>query len=102
MSSSIALSPPERNTLLDYYRAHPDPRLRLRAHIVLLLADGHTWATITAVLFCSSRTIARWQRRFHDGGAPPLLSPPPRAPPPFPHFFAPVVGGLAPHAASPA
>jgi putative transposase len=64
MAASISLSDRERNTLLDYYRHHPDPALRLRCHIVLLLASGYPWATITAVLFTSSQTIARWQQRF--------------------------------------
>ena len=36
----------------------------LRWHILSLLADGHSWSLITAVLFCSSRTVARWQHRF--------------------------------------
>jgi putative transposase len=67
MNFSIQLTPPERNALLDRYRADPDPQLRLRAHIILLLAQGLPWATITAVLFCSSRTIARWKRAFHQG-----------------------------------
>ena len=95
MSSSIALSPDERNTLLDYYRAHPDPALRLRAHIVLLLADGHTWALIAAVLFCSSRTIARWKRRFQDGRVEALLGLPQGAPPRFADRLAQVVVGWA-------
>jgi putative transposase len=99
MSSSIALSPPERNTLLDYYRAHPDPALRLRAHLVLLLADGHTWALITAVLFCSSRTIARWKRRFQDGRIPALLGLPHGAPARFADRYAQVVVGWATQAA---
>jgi putative transposase len=71
--SSIVLYPDERKTLLDYLRCHPDPRLRLRAHIILLLADGHTWATICAVLYCSSRTIDRWQTRFRSGRTDALL-----------------------------
>ncbi len=66
MTTSISLSPTERNTLLRHYRApYHDPTVRLRAHILLLLADGYPWATIAAVLFCSSRTIARWKARFH-------------------------------------
>jgi transposase len=79
--SSIVLQPDERNTLLDYLRRHPDPQLRLRAHLILLLADGYTWATITAVLYCSSRTVARWQQRFLQGRAPALLGHPLGAPP---------------------
>jgi putative transposase len=64
MTSSIQLTSEERKTLLTHYRTGPDPQLRLRSHILLLLAEGLPWATITAVLFCSSRTIARWQARF--------------------------------------
>jgi putative transposase len=99
MSSSIALSPAERNTLLDYYRAHPDPALRLRAHLVLLLADGYTWALISAVLFCSSRTIARWKRRFQHGRVEALLGLPRGAPPRFADRLAQVVVGWATQAA---
>jgi transposase len=80
LTPTIALCPDERKTLLDYLRKHPDPHLRLRAHIILLLADGSTWALITAVLFCSSRTIARWKGRFDEGRVPALLGRPPGAP----------------------
>jgi hypothetical protein len=59
---------------LDYERAHPGPVLRLRAHIVLQLADSHTWVCIDAVLFCSSRAfIARWKRRFQREHVKALL-----------------------------
>jgi transposase len=74
MCHRIALTADERNTLLDYYRSplrHPE--LRLRAHILLLLASGHSWATIAAVLFCSTRTIGRWQKRFAHGRVEGLL-----------------------------
>lgn len=64
MSVSLSLSRQEHNTLLDYYRAHLDPAVRLRAHIILLLAQGRSWALITALLFTSSQTITRWQQRF--------------------------------------
>jgi putative transposase len=67
MSASISLAAHERNTLLDYYRCpYHQPELRLRAHILLLLADGYAWATIAAVLYCSTRTIARWKGRFEE------------------------------------
>src|SRR5262245_44059527 len=67
MTPSIALSDHERNCLLLSLRSSCDPIVRVRAHIVLLLADGHTWAVIAAVLFCSTRTIARWHDRFRSG-----------------------------------
>jgi transposase len=78
---SITLTADERTTLLDYLRHHADPQLRLRAHILLLLADGYTWALISAVLYCSSRTIARWKGRFDEGRVPALLGLPPGLPP---------------------
>ena len=73
MSHSITLTADERATLLDYLRRSPDPALRCRAHIILLLADGLSWSLITTVLFCSSRTVARWQDRFRQGRVPALL-----------------------------
>ena len=76
MHPRISLSPHERNALLDSYRSHPDPARRLRAHIVLLLADGRPWSLITAVLFCSSQTVARWQRNFLRGRLDGLLGQP--------------------------
>jgi putative transposase len=68
MTRSVTLDPRQRQALLDRYRKDRDPDVRFRAHILLLLADGHTWATVTTLLFCSSRTIDRWVKRFHEGG----------------------------------
>src|SRR4051812_40938687 len=73
MDGSIVLGGSRRKRLLAMYRAEPDPRVRLRAHVILLLADGHAWAVIAAVLFCSTATIARWKRRFERGGIEALL-----------------------------
>lgn len=67
MDGSIELKPKERKTLLEYYRKSSDPAVRLRAHILLLLADGHPWSQITAMLFTSPRTISRWKQRFERG-----------------------------------
>ena len=69
---SIALSPGQRKRLLGLYRKEPDPLVRLRAHIILLLADGHAWSAICAVLFCSTATVARWKERFERGGVEAL------------------------------
>jgi putative transposase len=93
MNSSIRLTAEERNALLDCYRAHPDPQRRLRAHIILLLARGVAWATIAAVLFCSTRTIARWKRRFGQDRVPGLLGQPRGAPVRFAARWAAVVVG---------
>jgi putative transposase len=79
--SAIIRHADERRTLLDYLRKHPDPQLRLRAHIILLLADGRPWAAIGIYLYCSSRTIARWKQRFAQGRVPALLGHAKGAPP---------------------
>jgi putative transposase len=68
MTTSIVLRPDQRNTLLRHYRRAARPDWRLRAHVLLLLADGWAWATIAALLYTSSSTIARWQARFLSGG----------------------------------
>ena len=68
MTHSVTLDVRQRQALLDRYRRDPDPEVRFRSHILLLLADDHTWETVAAMLFCSSRTIDRWVKRFHEEG----------------------------------
>src|SRR5258707_10455133 len=68
MNRSVTLDARQRQALLDRYRKDTDPDVRFRAHILLLLADGHTWAAVASLLFCSSRTIDRWVKRFHAEG----------------------------------
>jgi putative transposase len=80
LGHSITLTPDQRDTLLRYYRGPFDPRLRLRAHILLLLDDGRPWDDIARALFCSTRTIARWQARFRRGGLAALPGQPAGAP----------------------
>jgi len=66
--ATIALAEVERKELLRLYRTAADPEVRTRAHILLLLAAGFTWATIAEVLFTSPSTIARWKARFQREG----------------------------------
>lgn len=76
MDGSIVLGRGQRKRLLDLYRgkeAHP-AGVRLRAHIVLLLAERRPWSLIEQVLFCSTATIARWKTRFESGGGDALLA----------------------------
>src|SRR5262245_43096430 len=73
MSCTITLAAPERKALLDLYRHSPDPAVAHRAHLLLLLADGLPWDTITAVLFTSTSTIARWQQRYQQAGLEALF-----------------------------
>ena len=86
MSHSITLTPDQRSTLLRSYRGSSEPRLRLRAHLLLLLHDGRHWDDVARALFCSTRTIARWQRRFRAGGLAALAG---QAPGPAPRLAAP-------------
>jgi transposase len=57
-----------------------------RARVILLIADGHSYAAITTMTGCSSRTTALWKRRFeaqglsglaarHHGSKPTVLTP---------------------------
>lgn len=65
---TIHLTPTDRQALMGNYRRSPDAAVRLRAHILLLLADGYPWVTVSAVLFCSLDTISRWKQRFEAEG----------------------------------
>ena len=67
----------ERQALLEQYRKGASCRVRLRAHIILLLTQGYSWAVIAGVLFCSTRTIARWKSRVESEGLAAVLGPPP-------------------------
>jgi putative transposase len=80
LSHSSTLTPDQRATLLRYSRGPFDPRLRLRAHILLLLDDGHSWDHIARTLYCSTRTIARWKERFQHQGLQALPGLPPGPP----------------------
>ena len=75
MFGSIALCRHDRNALLDLYRRAHDPQLRLRAHLLLLVGQGYSWATIAAVLFTSTSTVNRWRRRFLAGGLEAVRGP---------------------------
>jgi transposase len=75
MDGSIVLDDSGRKLLLETYRKDPDPQLRLRAHILLLLAMGQSWLTISMLLFCSTATISRWKKRYQRGGLEAVLSP---------------------------
>ena len=68
MESHLRITARERQVLLEQYRQGVHTRVRLRAHIVLLLTQGDSWAVIAGVLFCSTRTIARWKSRVECDG----------------------------------
>ena len=43
-----------------------------RAHVILMLADGDSFATIAGTLGCSPDYINRWRRRFQSERMPGL------------------------------
>ncbi len=93
MSCTIALRPDERKALLRLYRHPGTPEVGRRAHILLLLAEGYAWDTIADLLFTSPSTIARWQRRFREGGIEALAAQRPGRLPRFSWHWAGVVVG---------
>ncbi|HJY84826.1 MAG TPA: helix-turn-helix domain-containing protein [Candidatus Binatia bacterium] len=76
MAHHLRITARERQALLEQYRQGANSRVRLRAHSLLLLTQGHWWALIAGVLFCSTRTIARWKRRVETEGISAILGPP--------------------------
>jgi transposase len=73
MNGRMRVTPTEHQALWEQYRKGSDPHVRLRAHIILLLAQGYSWAVIAGVLFCSTRTIARWKIRVGQEGVTAVL-----------------------------
>src|SRR5437868_5691806 len=77
MQSSIQFVGKQRKMLLQYYRSHEQPEIRLRAHIVLLLADGYSWAMCARLpsenrrLHVCAATVRRWLRRAAPAGRRP-------------------------------
>jgi transposase len=53
--------------LLDCHRRHPDPEVRRRMHMCLLILEGYLWQLIAAMFVFSTRTIGMWERRFEEG-----------------------------------
>jgi hypothetical protein len=49
MESHLRITARERQALVEQYRKGVNPRVRLRAHILLLLAQDYPWALIAGV-----------------------------------------------------
>lgn len=88
MDGSIHLKPSERKILLEHYRKSAVPDLRLRSHVLLLLADGQPWSRIAAMLYTSTSTIARWNDRFRSEGLGGVLELRRGRPPVFLYWWA--------------
>jgi transposase len=74
MDGSIRFRECERKVLLQCVRRGTDPEQRLRAHILLLLAEGWTWSLIATALFTSASTINRWRQRFLAEGLDAVIT----------------------------
>jgi putative transposase len=62
---AVPLSEAERQELLRLIRAHTTPQhYSFRAHILLLLADGHTAPEVARRLGTSRRTVRLWRRHW--------------------------------------
>lgn len=61
----VLLSEAERQELLTLIRAHKTPQhYSFRAHIILLLADGHNAPEVARRLGTSRRTVRLWRRHW--------------------------------------
>jgi transposase len=68
MDGIIRLSDRERKLALKCVHGGGDHREVRRAHVLLLLADGHTVRMIVAMLYCSFDLIASVRREYRRGG----------------------------------
>ena len=68
MDGMFRLTDPERKIALRWVHHGGDHRVARRAHVLLLLADGHTVRTIVAMLFCSFDLIASVRREYRCQG----------------------------------
>lgn len=75
---TVRLPAADRQACQDLFRTAPDHATRQRAVLLLLLAAGVPWATLTAALGCSSATVARGADRYRAGGVAALTERPPR------------------------
>ena len=54
----------ERETLRHLMRTDPDPRVRHRAHALLLVADGQTVAAVARLFGTAGHRVRAWRERF--------------------------------------
>jgi transposase len=57
-----------REQLQHVMKTDPDPRVRRRAHAVLLVDEGHTQASVARLFHTSAYRVHVWQERFASAG----------------------------------
>lgn len=73
MDGILRLSAPDRKATLRLVQRGGQHQSARRAHVLLLLADGHPVRFIAAVLFCSFDLIASVRRDYRRGGVTAAL-----------------------------
>jgi transposase len=78
-----ALSPEQLSALDQLYRTSPDPRVRIRALMILLSAERHLVAAeIAAIVRQHEETVRRWLARYEAEGLAGLADAPRAGTPP--------------------
>jgi len=62
------LAEPEKQTLLEMYRNHQEPRMRERAHMVLLSSQGYNVNEICSILYRTENTVTTWLDAYENKG----------------------------------
>src|SRR5829696_7100736 len=63
-------------------RTDPDPRVRRRAHALLLVGEGHSIAAVARLFGTAPHRVRAWRTRFLAGGHPSLADEPRAGRPP--------------------
>ena len=79
IAPSLQVTVTERQQLAQWARGRRTPaRLVLRAHIILLAAEGHDNQHIAAALDTSRQTVGLWRHRFATQRLPGIAQDAPR------------------------
>ena len=62
------LPEPEKQTLLEMYRNHPESSMRERAHMVLLSNQGYRINEICSILYRTENTVTTWLNAYENKG----------------------------------
>jgi transposase len=79
MSSNLRA---QQETLRQLTRTDPDPRVRRRAHALLLGAEGHSITAVARLFGTAPHRVRAWRSRFLAGGRPGLADEPRTGRPP--------------------
>ncbi len=72
----------QQEVLRHLSRTDPDPRVRRRAHALLLLSEGHSVSAVASLFGTAPNRVRAWRSRFLAGGRPDLADAPRSGRPP--------------------